>query len=71
MTISVLQKTPTLSIEPYPHIVIENALPEDVYNQLEKEWPTQQLLSTEPFDNGICYRPVSYTHLTLPTILRV
>ena len=56
MTISVLQKTPTLSIEPYPHIVIENALPEDVYNQLEKEWPTQQLLSTEPFDNGICYR---------------
>ena len=56
MTTSVLHKQPKLLIDPYPHIVIENALPEDIYNQLEKEWPTQQLLSTEPFDNGICYR---------------
>ena len=56
MTISVLQKQPKLLMDPYPHIVIEDALPEDIYNQLEKEWPTQQLLSTEPFDNGICYR---------------
>ena len=56
MTISVLQKTPTLLTDPYPHIIIEDALPEDVYNQLEKDWPTQQLLQTEPFDNGICYR---------------
>jgi len=28
----------------------------EVYEQLEKEWPTEQLLSTEPFDSGICYR---------------
>ena len=56
MTTSVLHKQPKLLIDPYPHIVIEDALPEDIYNQLEKEWPTQQLLSTEPFDNGICYR---------------
>ena len=56
MTISVLQKTPTLLKDPYPHVIIEDALPEDVYNRLEKEWPEQQLLNTEPFDNGICYR---------------
>ena len=56
MTVSVLQKTPTLLMDPYPHVIIENALPEDVYARLEKEWPTQQLLSTEPFDDGICFR---------------
>ena len=56
MTISVLQKTPTLATDPYPHVIIEDALPEDVYDRLEKAWPEQQLLKTEPFDNGICYR---------------
>tara|TARA_R110001592_G_scaffold102631_3_gene289603 strand:- start:6429 stop:7172 length:744 start_codon:yes stop_codon:yes gene_type:complete len=54
--ISVLQKKPNLVLEPYPHFIIENALPQDVYNQLEKEWPKEQLLSTEPLDQGICYR---------------
>lgn len=56
MNLSVLQKKPELVLEPYPHFVIEDALPQDVYEQLEKEWPEQQLLSTEPFDSGICYR---------------
>ena len=56
MTLSVLQKTPVLIHDPYPHVIIEDALPEDIYNQLDKEWPTQQLLATAPFDNGICYR---------------
>lgn len=54
--LSVLQKTPELILHPYPHFVIENALPDKVYDQLEKEWPTEQLLSTEPFDEGICFR---------------
>jgi len=56
MNISVLQKKPKLVLEPYPHFVIEDALPLDIYDQLEKEWPTEQLLSTKPFDQGICYR---------------
>jgi hypothetical protein len=56
MNLSVLQKKPKLILEPYPHFVIEDALPQEVYEQLEKEWPTEQLLSTEPFDSGICYR---------------
>ena len=56
MNLSVLQKKPELVLEPYPHFVIEDALPLDIYDQLEKEWPKEQLLSTEPFDQGICYR---------------
>ena len=56
MTLSVLQNNPLLVKEPYPHIVIENALPTNVYEQLEKEWPRQQLLDTDPFDDGVCYR---------------
>ena len=56
MTLSVLQKKPKLILEPYPHFVIEDALPQDIYETLEKEWPAEQLLATEPFDQGICYR---------------
>ena len=56
MKISVLQKKPTLVLEPYPHFVIEDALPQDIYDSLEKEWPKDQLLETEPFDSGICHR---------------
>ena len=56
MTLSVLQKQPILIKEPYPYFIIENALPENTYNQLEREWPAAQLLATTPFDNGICYR---------------
>jgi hypothetical protein len=56
MNLSVLQKKPELVLEPYPHFVIDNALPQDIYEKLEKDWPKEQLLSTEPFDQGICYR---------------
>ena len=56
MNISILQKKPELILEPYPHFVIEDALPKEVYDQLESEWPTEQLLATEPFDQGICHR---------------
>jgi hypothetical protein len=56
MTLSVLQNKTLLVKEPYPHIVIENALPTNIYEQLEKEWPAEQLLATQPFDDGVCYR---------------
>ena len=54
--LSVLQKKPTLIKYPYPHFVIEDALPENIYEQLEAEWPKDQMLNTQPYDNGICYR---------------
>ena len=53
---SLLQKKLTVQADPYPHVVIEDALPWDLYEQLEREWPEQQLLATQPHDNGICYR---------------
>jgi len=56
MNLSIIQKKPELILEPYPHFVIEDALPQRIYDQLEKEWPEEQLLSTQPFDAGICYR---------------
>ena len=56
MNLSIIQKKPELIREPYPHFVIEDALPQRIYDQLEKEWPGEQLLSTQPFDAGICYR---------------
>lgn len=56
MNLSILQKTPTLIMNPYPHFVIEDALPQELYDTLEKEWPERELLSTTPFDAGICYR---------------
>ena len=54
--LSLLNKKPTVQTNPYPHVVIDEALPWDLYEQLENEFPEQTLLATEPFDNGICYR---------------
>lgn len=54
--LSVLQKKPKLIKDPYPHFVIEDALPNDIYEQLTNEWPEKQMLDTAPYDNGICYR---------------
>ena len=53
---SLLQKKPTVQTDPYPHVVIEDALPWDLYENLEAEFPEKTLLATDPFDNGICYR---------------
>ena len=57
--LSVLNKKPTIQTNPYPHVVIDNALPWDLYEQLENEFPEKTLLATEPLDNGICYRMMS------------
>jgi hypothetical protein len=54
--ISVLQKKPVVIMDPYPHFIIEDALPQDLYETLEKEWPEKQLLATDPYDAGVCYR---------------
>jgi len=54
--LSILQNKTKVITDPYPHLVIENALPDKLYDHLEEEWPEKQLLKTEPYDNGICYR---------------
>ena len=53
---SLLQKKPTVQVDPYPHVVIEDALPWDLYEELENSFPEEQVLQTDPLDNGICYR---------------
>ena len=56
MNFNLLQKKTTVIKDPYPHIVIEDALPWDVYEELERTFPENAVLSTEPLDQGICYR---------------
>ena len=53
---SLLQKKPKIQLEPYPHVVIEDALPWDLYEALENTFPEDLVLGTQPYDNGICYR---------------
>ena len=53
---SLLQKKPKVITDPYPHVIIEEALPWDLYEELEKTFPEKQVLNTIPFDKGICYR---------------
>ena len=54
--LNVLQNVGTVNPDPYPHIIIEDALPWDVYEELERTFPENAVLNTEPFDDGICYR---------------
>ena len=53
MNLNLLQKKTTVIKDPYPHIVIEDALPWDVYEELERTFPENAVLSTEPLDQGI------------------
>ena len=53
---SLLQKKPTVQTDPYPHIIIEEALPWNLYEELENTFPEEQVLHTIPFNSDICYR---------------
>ena len=54
--LSLLNKKPKVETNPYPHVLIEEALPWDLYEELENTFPEDQVLATKPFDDGICYR---------------
>lgn len=56
MNISVLQNYKYTNEHPYPYIVIEDALPEKAYSELEKTFPESQVLSTPVADFGFTYR---------------
>ncbi len=54
---SLLQNNPKVQTEPYPYVVIEDALPWDLYEKLENTFPEAQVLQKEnAYDNDICYR---------------
>ena len=36
---NLLQKGATVHVDPYPHIVVEDALPWDIYEELERTFP--------------------------------
>ena len=54
--ISVLQKLQTVFTHPYPHICIDDALSEKIYNELEETFPEELVCNTQPHDGGITYR---------------
>ena len=56
MNLNLLQKGAQVVVDPYPHVIIEDALPWDVYEELERTFPENAILSTNPFDDGVCYR---------------
>ena len=56
MNINVLQNWKITEGYPYPHVHIENALPEAIYKELDETFPEQLVTSVEPNDNGRTYR---------------
>ena len=54
--LSLLNKKPKVETNPYPHVLIEEALPWDLYEELENSFPEKQVLSTEALDNGRTHR---------------
>jgi len=54
---SLLQKKPTVQTDPYPHVIIEEALPWDLYEALENSFPEGMVMQKHnAYDNGICFR---------------
>lgn len=51
MSLNVLQNLKTVYDKPYPHVVIENALPEKIYQELEQTFPIEKVTSVKPVEN--------------------
>jgi len=64
MQLSVLQNFKGVEMQPFPHICIDNALPENLYNELVDTFPEEIICSTPVLDNGITYR-----HKSNPVLL--
>ncbi len=50
--LSVLQNFKEVRYEPYPHIMIENALPEKIYNELDASFPETYVRENGSFHSG-------------------
>ena len=53
---------------PYPHVVIENCLPDDLYKDLEKNFPHKKIKENLPCIQGHTYRYLANDVLFLKTI---
>jgi len=53
---------------PYPHVVIENALPQDLYNKLAKDFPVKEMQEKLPLIEGHTYRYLANDVLNKKTI---
>ena len=51
--------------DPYPHVIIEDALPQDLYNQLANEFPVQHIKEHQPLLEGHTHRYLAYDVLHL------
>lgn len=45
--------------DPYPHVIIEDALPEDYYNKLYNTWPVSEIKKALPIIGGHTFRYMS------------
>ena len=54
--ISVLQNVKTVFKHPYPHVCVDEALPNYIYKELAGTFPQELVCSTQPHDGGITYR---------------
>ena len=54
--ISVLQNVKTVFKHPYPHVCVDEALPDYIYKELAETFPQELVCSTQPHDGGITYR---------------
>lgn len=54
--ISVLQNIKTVFKHPYPHVCVDEALPDYIYKELAETFPQELVCSTQPHDGGITYR---------------
>ena len=54
--LSVLQNVKQVFNTPYPHVCVEDALPEHIYKELEETFPETLVTNTIPHDGGRTYR---------------
>jgi len=80
-TISVIQNVKTTFSNPFPHVTVDDALPDSIYNELEATFPAELVCSTHPHDGGITFIvllilisiliPVHHIRMVFLTLLHV
>lgn len=66
MSLSVLQNYSKVIKEPFPHVIIENCLPDKAYNELEATFPLEEIIASPIGANNTWLRPIR--HMNVPNI---